>query len=112
MSHQGREDLGGRLMALTTFSDLRTELSRRGFDYLDSTRLGNFTNDAYLRDICEVQDWPFLEASTSGTAPVTVSDLRTVEYVIDSTNGVKLSPIDRRNLTDWTVDLTTTGTPS
>lgn len=98
-------------MALSTFVDLRTELSRRGFDYLSSDRLGNYINNGYS-DICEAEDWPFLEATTTGTAPKTVSDLRTIEYVVDTTNQVKLSPIDRRNLTDWTVDLTTTGTPS
>lgn len=94
-----------------TFLELKTELERRGFDYLNSTELGYFVNRAYF-DICDADSWPFTEATTTGAAPKTISDLNKVEYVLDSTNLVKLSPLDRRILTDYTTDLTTTGTPT
>lgn len=96
-------------MATSTYVELRTELAARGFDYLNATRLGNFINQGYT-DICEAEDWPFLEASTSGTAPKVITDLRTIEYVVDSSNLNKLRPLDRRNLTDYAVDLTVAGT--
>ncbi len=98
-------------MALDTYLDLVTELQARGFDYLTSARCGNLINDAYLRDICEAEDWPFLEATDSGAAPNTVADLRTIESVIDTTTNCKLLPMDRRNITDVDTDLTTVGTP-
>ncbi len=98
-------------MALSTLADLRTELAARGFDYLSSTRLTDFLNYAYTVDVSEADAWPFLETSTTGTSPVTVSDLRTIESVIDTTNQVKLRPMDRRHVTDLDVDLTRTGTP-
>lgn len=93
------------------FSELKTELASRGFDYLSDLRRGYFINRSYL-ELCEEQDWPFLEASSSGTAPITVSDLRTISRVIDTTNKYKLRPMDVRNITDEDTDLTTTGTPS
>ena len=72
------------------------------------SRLGNYVNNGYS-DICEAEDWPFLEATTSGAAPLTISDLRTIESVIDTTTSIKLRPMDRRNITDFDVDLTTSG---
>lgn len=94
-----------------TFLELKTELLARGFDYLSTTRSGYFVNRAY-QEMCAEEDWPFLESSSSGTAPLTVSDLRTVEAVINTTQRYKLRPLDRRNITDFDTDLTTTGTPS
>lgn len=92
---------------------LVTELKARGFDYLSTSRATNYLNDAYLLDICEVESWPFLHASKEGTAPLTISDLRSVESVIDSTQNTKLSPLDPRELTDsYDTDLTTAGTPT
>lgn len=94
-------------------AEIVTEFQSRGFDYLSTTRAENYANDAYLIDICEQEDWPFLDATTSGAAPLTISDLRTLESVIDSTQAVKLKPLDRRHLTDdWNTDLSTPGTPT
>jgi hypothetical protein len=93
-------------------SELRTELSARGFDYVNpTTRLDAWLNRAYL-ECAEEEAWPWLEASTSGTAPVSVTDLRTVESVINTTQDYKLRPLDRRNITDYDSDLATAGTPS
>ena len=94
------------------FEDLKTEFLARGFDYLSSTRAGLYLNDSYLLDVCEEEDWPFLEASKSGTAPLEISDLRAIEYVIDETSQEKLTPLIQGRITDDVdVDLTTPGTP-
>jgi hypothetical protein len=98
-------------LAVETFLQLKSRLMAEGFDYLQSDEIGDYINDGYLRDICEVDNWPFLEASTSGAAPLTVSDLRVIESVVDTTTNVKLLPMDRRTITDTDTDLTTTGTP-
>lgn len=93
--------------------DLTTELASRGFDYLSTSRRLQYVNDAYLLDICETENWPFLRASAEGTAPLTISDLRSLESVIDSTQARKLSPLDPRELTDaFDTDLSTEGSPT
>lgn len=93
--------------------ELVTELKARGFDYLSTSRCTNYLNDAMSLDICEGEDWPFLHATAEGTAPLTVSDLRSVESVTNATQGSKLSPIDPRELTDsYDTSLTTAGSPT
>jgi hypothetical protein len=95
-----------------TLADLRTELQARGFDYVTpTTRLDAWLNRAYF-ETAEEENWPWLETSTSSTAPVSVTDLRDVEAVINTTQGYKLRPMDRRNITDFDSDLTTAGSPS
>lgn len=95
------------------FEAMKAELAARGFDYMSSSRLELYLNDAYLLDICEEEDWHFLEQTAEGTAPLEISDLRTVEYVIDVTQELKLDPILRARLTDdLDVDLTTAGSPT
>lgn len=94
-------------------SELTTEFRARGFDYLSTGRAEQYLNDAYLVDICEGEDWPFLQAVKVGAAPLEISDLRTVEMVIDSTQETKLRPLDRRHITDdYSTDLSEDGTPS
>lgn len=93
--------------------DLRTELLARGFDYLSSSRAENYLNDAYLVDICEEEDWPFLEDVKEGPAPLEIADLRAIEYVTNATQVTKLDPLLRSRITDdWNPDLTQVGTPS
>lgn len=95
-----------------TLADLRSLLLEQGFDYLSTTEANAYLNDAYLLDICEADDWPFLEAATTGSAPLTISDLRSVDSVIDSTQLTTLLPRERRSITDnYDTDLTTPGTP-
>lgn len=97
-------------MALTTFADLTTELAARGFDYLSSTRQGHYINAAYV-ELCEQARWLFLLTSTTGTAPITIADLRTVESVEIASTQTKLRPLDRRHLTDSDPALDQTGVP-
>ena len=87
----------------------RTELQARGFDYLPTARCNTFLNRA-LYILNEQESWPFLEKTVSGTAPLTISDLRQVRYVV--AGGSKLAPVDIRDLTDSWPALTDTGTPS
>ena len=95
---------------MTTFAQLKGRLGERGFDYLTDATKGQFVNDAYL-EICDMEDWPFLEATTSGVAPLAISDLRTIETVVDSTSTTRLSPLDRRHILETDYTLATTGSP-
>ena len=89
------------------------EFAARGFKHLGSRR-AQYLNDAYLLDIAEGEDWPWLEETKEGTAPLSIGDLRTVEYVLDVSSGTeKLAPLLKDRITDdWNPDLTQTGTPS
>lgn len=98
-------------MALSTFSDLKTELTNQGFDYLSSTQQGDYINTAY-QEVCGLLPWPFLETSTSVTSGSSISDLRQVLYVRDPTADVQLCASDTRSLIDWYGSLTDTGDPS
>jgi hypothetical protein len=91
---------------------LRTELKARGFDFLSDTRCNSFLNEAY-HSVCEWNGtpWPFLETTTTGTAPLTISDLREIVYVTNTSLNEVLEPEDIRNLNDWNPGLTLTGTP-
>lgn len=61
----------------------------------------------------DLHPWPWLEVSaTTGTAPLTISDLKHVLYVADTTNGNELTGIDRRDARDLDKELNDTGTPS
>ncbi len=100
-----------------TLAQLRTAVYQRGFHYLydetgDDTRADYFINNSYI-DICTMEDWPFLENIATGIAPITITDLSSIESVIDSTSVMKLSPLDRRNITDdWDTNLATAGSPT
>ena len=94
------------------FAALLDEVNDRGYNYISDTRLGRYVNQSY-KSICNRAAWPFLRATTTGTAPLTISDLRAVLNVVDTTTNAKLYHADRRHLIE-SVDtsLTTTGTPT
>lgn len=95
-----------------TFAQMLIEFKARGFNHLGS-RAEQYLQDGYLRDIAEEEDWFWLEETKEGPAPLTISDLRAVEQVIDVTNVEKLEPLILPRITDErSVDLTETGTPS
>lgn len=98
-------------MALSTFADLKTELTNQGFDYLTSTQQGDYINTAY-QEVCALLPWPFLETSTttltSGTA---VTDLRQVLAVFDESTDSQLTASDKRFLINAYGTLTDTGVP-
>lgn len=55
--------------------------------------------------------WPWLETSTTGTSPITITNLRACLSVVDTATRAVLWPSDRRSLVDNYSDLTTTGSP-
>jgi hypothetical protein len=92
-------------------SDVRTELKSRTSSELTSARVDTAINDAYF-EINERAEWPWLETTTSGTAPLTISDLGQILSVVDSTTDTELEGRDVRDITSWNVDLDTTGNPT
>lgn len=92
------------------FIAMQTEVLARGFDYLDTTRVKRFINDA-AHAIDDVEPWIYLQAVTTGTAPVTVADLGRIESVVDVANLHSLTYLDRRDLTDTYGDITRAGRP-
>lgn len=99
-----------------TFDELKTEFYARGFEYLNEIgaanpddRAGRWLNQAYL-EICEAEDWPFLTSTATGNSPLTITDLGTVEFVRDETNGQILRAIDPRDIAEVS-SLSQTGTP-
>lgn len=90
--------------------ELRTEVEARGFDEVGSARINRWINRAYNR-ICDRQAWPFLEATTTGAAPLTISDVRAVLSVIDTDNDNVLEPEDFRTIREADPTLAVTGNP-
>jgi hypothetical protein len=70
-----------------TLSTMQTEFQARGFADMtaaaDLTRITRWLNDA-MHDVDEMYDWPYLQTSTSGPTPLTITDLRKIERVIDT----------------------------
>lgn len=98
------------------FQGLYTELYARGFDYLNDggagvTRAKRWINDA-AHQIDDLEPWLYLQASATGPAPLTIADLGRIESVVDVANLNVLTYVDRRDVTDYVADLTTTGSPS
>jgi hypothetical protein len=87
------------------FVALQTEVYARGFDYLNDggagvTRVKRWINDA-MHQVDDLEPWLYLQASTTGTAPLTISDLGRIESVVDVANLNPLTFVDRRDVTDY-----------
>lgn len=96
-----------------TFAELQTDFFASGFSYLDDNGVGvvrakRWLNQSYL-EICALEAWPFLETSTTGVSPLTISNLRQVVTVLDTTNDVRLVHSDYDSITDLYADPTATG---
>lgn len=95
-----------------TFAELKAELVARGFDSLTTTRQGYYINAARA-ELDRMFLWPWREKSTTGTSPLSITDLGTVEAVINTTrSSVPLSKVDYRTLLDAYGDLSVSGSPS
>lgn len=97
-----------------TFTQAQQELWDRGFNYMSVdangiARTKAFLNAAY-REVASEEPWPFLEASAAGAAPLTIADLGSIESVTNISLQNKLTPVDRRSLSDAYPVLTTPGT--
>lgn len=92
------------------FSDLKTELSNRGFAHLSDTRLGTYVNAARA-ELDRTALWPWREKSATGAAPLTITDLGTIEAVLNTTqSSFPLQRVDYRTLVENYGDLSTSGT--
>lgn len=94
-----------------TLAELKTELAARGFDYISATRASYFLNRSYS-EMCEERDWPFLLTTQTGTMPMAITDLRTVQSVVDTTQKKVIKPLVVPHLLAADTDLTTAGSPS
>lgn len=93
-------------------SAARDELRARGFDGLTDGRVNGFLN-AGKNALEDVAPWPWLDASTSGTAPLTISDLKQILHVWMVSSNWSLQGAERGWLRDtYGPDLTLTGTAS
>jgi hypothetical protein len=93
------------------FSDLKTALSERGFDDFSDTKLGRLINEG-RRELDRMDLWPWLEASATGTAPMTITDLGEIEAVINTSRDDELLlPHEYQRLLAAYGDLSTTGVP-
>lgn len=68
------------------------ELAARGFDEVDTDRLRSFLNIA-RNQFEDAYPFPWLETATTGTSPLTISDLKHVLHVVDTTNHVELEGV-------------------
>lgn len=94
-------------MNLTALQD---EVKARVVDTASTTRLNYWINRAY-HSFNEREAWGYLETTSTGASPLTISDLRAVLSVTDTTNKSVLSFEDFRNLNDDDPTLTATGQP-
>lgn len=88
--------------------EIRAEVESRGYDYVENSRLDLWIKQAY-RYVCSLEPWPFLEASVSGQAPLTVADLSQVLYV--SYEDETLRGAGYRDIKDLDPGLNDTGKP-
>jgi hypothetical protein len=100
---------------MADFQTLYGRVFRKGFDQLNDAGNGLADVKAALNvrylDVCERSQWPWLYTdSTPGAAPVTITDLRAVLSVTNTTLKVTLPHMDRASLLDLYGDLTTAGT--
>jgi hypothetical protein len=96
-------------------NDLQTELYASGFQYLQvetggTARATRWINQSY-QELCDLENWPFLETTATGTSPLAITDLSMIESVLDATNKTKLEAVRWQDLTDSYPDLTTVGAP-
>jgi hypothetical protein len=90
-----------------TLAELRTDLQDRGFNYLSQTRQDRMLNIGQ-KALCLEDEWPFLQVTMTGVAPLTISDAREIHSVASATNELVERDFDEINNGDPL--LTQTGT--
>jgi hypothetical protein len=88
-------------MAITTLATAETELQARGYSRFSTTRLDAWLNEAKNRFEDYQFDWPWLKTTTTGTAPVTISDLRRVLSVVDSSSKQPVDQVDENAIIEY-----------
>lgn len=89
---------------------MRSEVQARGFSHVTTSLVDRWINLTY-QDVNNRFPWPYLEASTSGTAPITIADLGRVLYVADTTDKIPLIHKDIRDIVQDDPGLALTGNP-
>ena len=101
----------GEGMSLAT---MLTEFYARGFDYLNDGAAGvvrakRWLNQSY-QEICDMDDWSFLQSTAVSAAPIRILDLGVIESVKNNTTGAVLDFLDRRTLEEQFTSLSDAGT--
>lgn len=89
---------------------MRTEVQGRGFSHVTNTFIDRWINLTY-QDVNNRYPWPYLEATTSGTAPLTIADLGRILSVQDTTRALALQWRDIRTIQENDPALALSGTP-
>lgn len=89
---------------------MRAEVKARGFGHVPDSLLDRWINLTY-QDINDRYPWPFLETTTSGAAPLTISDFGHALSVVNTTVEESLDWEDLRTLRERDPSLSETGTP-
>lgn len=97
-----------------TFQTLQDDVFARGYQPLNDAGTGlamvkRMINDSMHR-IDSRYPWLYRNTTTTGVAPLAITDLGQVESVTDVLNKRTIDPADRRDLRRWFGDLTTVGT--
>lgn len=96
------------------FQALQTEFFARGFAYLNDagaglTRVKRWLNDS-AHEIDDMELWDYRRASTTGTSPLTISDLGVIDAVMDGANFNELAPTTLGDLESLFGEVASTGT--
>jgi hypothetical protein len=90
------------------FTALKAAVASRGFSRLSPGDQGQVVNDA-LHELDAVEPrWPYLLTTTTGTLPLTISDLLDVATVLNTTLNTPVEFVDYEQLASWAGDLTRT----
>jgi hypothetical protein len=100
-------------VAISDLTSADTELAARGYGRFSQARRFAWLNAAKNRFEDYPYDWPWLKTSASGTAPLTISDLRRVLSVVDSATKLPVDQVDADAIIEFASgDLTLAGSPS
>lgn len=92
------------------FTALQSALSERGWARLTPTQLGQHINDGRSELDAQEPRWPYLLATTTGTAPLVTADLLEVSLVLNTAQNCEVNYIDFEDLARQYGDLTQTAT--
>lgn len=87
---------------------IRAEVQARGYDYVAAARINDWIKQSY-RLVCAMEPWSFLESEVTGAAPLTITDLSQVLYVVSGAQTLRA--MDYRDIRDQDPGLDDVGDP-
>jgi hypothetical protein len=87
---------------------LKAAVASRGFSRLSAGDQQQVVNDAVHELDAMEPRWPYLLTTTTGTMPLTISDLLDVATVLNTTLNTAVEFVDYEQLASWAGDLTRT----